>query len=951
MLLENLNALRNPSSQGTLELTDELIIEGHIYSGLLYCETSKVAIPIVHGYPLFGEAKPWSNPSSAQEWISDLERTKFSKESNYIKFLEEKSRRGSSDAYAAFQPFNESTRALYPFIPILKEALKPGDIILDTWCRTGWSGELLAGLFPEQRVISLWEGDSNVLGYRGFDYWLDSTKRHPNLDIIFTHPDKPLPFATDSIRMIHGLDSLHRYEKEVFLTECLRVCENDGLLIFPHIHLTNSEPEPFFERGCQQYHGSEWKERVDAAVLASERKCWILPEVELYDSNFSLKLKDDSETHHYNALLLIASNEIDGSDLGLSKYLPLTSDFRLIENPLFNIDLNQGQVSINNDRLGGFAPEMLTRHPCYDQHISNIKQSQLSNDEIRLLWQAQNGLTLGTIAKNMELSLDRIFQLTEALSKREIVHAAPISKAMWGLQNFYSFVRLPPKEINNFLDIWQDLTRQYQSQSIVHWLLDGSELMLDDVNFLVDATRAALRKLDIDATTRIGLASGHHPAALILCWACWLEGICVVLLDENQSKEKLHSLCRNCDAHWLFTDNPMLLDEEDDKSVLFDNAEDYAALSEKHNLFSTLLESYDGEAIACSKINPKTDAVILFSSGSSGESKRIVLSQEALCISGLNMASTFNWQNEKILSLGPFSMMSGMRNPMVASLISGSTIVLASKEMLMPINAWQQAQDHDITVITTVPSWLEILLSTGRRLSTKGNLRQVLVTGSQLKSHVREEFTSSTEISIENYYGLTETGGLCLATCNFDIDYASIGQGENCIGLPVGALVHIVDNEGHLLGLNQTGLLKIYSNQLMDRYLDDPNSTNQVTDNGWFLTGDLAYRDSQGRIFLQGRNDDMIKLRDGSWLHPNKLEQLLSKHPEVQDAAVLITDPYSSLIGLIVTKEEPERILNTLKKQHLNERLPDKLKRVTSLPYNRNGKLQRSLLPDFVGKD
>ena len=136
-----------------------------------------------------------------------------------------------------------------------------------------------------------------------------------------------------------------------------------------------------------------------------------------------------------------------------------------------------------------------------------------------------------------------------------------------------------------------------------------------------------------------------------------------------------------------------------------------------------------------------------------------------------------------------------------------------------------------------------------------------------------------------------------------------------------------------------------------DRYLDEPNSTKQVNDNGWFLTGDLAYRDRQGRIFLQGRNDDMIKLRDGSWLHPNKLEQLLSKHPEVQDAAVLITDPYSSLIGLIVTEEEPERILNTLKKQHINERLPDKLKRVTSLPYNRNGKLQRSLLPDFVGKD
>ena len=52
-----------------------------------------------------------------------------------------------------------------------------------------------------------------------------------------------------------------------------------------------------------------------------------------------------------------------------------------------------------------------------------------------------------------------------------------------------------------------------------------------------------------------------------------------------------------------------------------------------------------------------------------------------------------------------------------------------------------------------------------------------------------------------------------------------------------------------------------------------------------------------------------------------------------------------------MAKEDPERILTDLKRQHADERLPDKLKRVASLPYNRNGKLQRSLLPDLVGED
>ncbi len=951
MLLENLNALSSPSSQETLKLTNEVVTGGYIDSGILHCKNSEVIVPIVNGFVLHGEVRPWSNQHDPEEWLQDLKNSKFSKTSEYTNFLKEKSRRGSSDAYAAFQPFNESSRALYPFISILKETLNPGDIILDTWCRSGWTGELLAGLFPEQRIISLWEGDSNVLGYRGFDYWLNSAKRQSNLEIMFTHPDKPLPFATNSIRMVHGLDSLHRYSKDIFLNECLRVCENDGLLIFPHIHLTNSEPEPFFERGCQQYHGKEWKARVDAAVLSTKRRCWILPEVELFDSEFPLKLSDDSETNHYNALILIAPEKFDNCKLADSKHLPLNEDFRLIQNPLFNIDLNQGTVSADSDRLGGFAPEMLSRHPCYDKHLRNLKQSRLTADEIRLLWQAQNGLTLDEISKKMKMPIQAIYPIASSLCNRELVHAAPISKSMWNLQTFYGFVQLPQEVANEFSEVWQNLDLLYQSQPMIHWLEDGSELIFDDVEFLVSATRVALQERNINSNTRISLASSHHPAALILCWACWLEGVCVILLDEDQPAEKIRSLQLSCDAHWLFTDNPLLINEQNDQSILFDTAETANSSADyKHQLFSSLLESYNNEKISSSRDYSNSDAVILFSSGSSGESKRIVITQKALCTSGFNMASTFNWKRNKILSLGPFSMMSGLRNPMVASIISGSTIFLPGRETTMPINAWQQVQDNLINIVTTVPSWLEILLEAGDRLKNKGALKQVLVTGSQLKSQIRDKFSAITDVIIEDYYGLTETGGLCATTCNSDTN-KTINERETSIGYPAGAVINITNDEGELVNFNQSGLLRVYSNQLMDRYLDDPSSTENSTENGWFLTGDLAYWDDGGRIILIGRNDDLLKLRDGSRMHPCALEELLTELPGVNDAAVLITEPFNSLLGLVVTKKNPEELLNSLKKQHPNEKLPDKLKCVTSLPYNRNGKLQRTLLHELSGDD
>ena len=948
MLEKNLQALGCPSCKSSIDLVSGDVNAGHIDSGLLSCKQCALALPIVNGFLLCGEARPWNELPSAENWLLELKRTKFSAENSYGEFLQEKQRRGSADTYAAFQPFNESSRALYPFISILKKSLSPGDIILDTWCRTGYTGELLAGLFPEQKVISIWEGDSNVMGYRGFDHWLGSNRRHSNLEVIFTHADKPLPFATDSIKVVHGLDSLHRYEKDIFLHECLRVCKSDGLLIFPHIHLTNSEPKPFFERGCQQYHGREWKDRVDALLEGSNRSCWILPEVELFVADSRLMLTDDHNTIHYNALLLIGASEFDGVELEAPRHLPLTARCRLIQNPLLEIDLNQGYVSKNTNGLGGFAPEMLSRHPCYDQYLKHQDHPRLTNNEIRLLWHSRHGLTLGEIAQEMGLSQPEIKHLVTSLTTREIVHAAPISAAMWALQTFHGLVRLPDPVVDDFSAVWCELNDRYGSHPVIHWLQDGSELMLDDVQFLVAATRAALRDQGIKSSQRIALASAHHPAALILCWACWLESICVVLLDEDQSPEALHGLKDSCEAKWLFTDNPLLLKGQGRCAVLFDNIEtDVAPAIGDAQLFSELLETYADVEIPAVKATLDSDAVILFSSGSSGEPKRIVLSQRALCLSGLNMVSTFGLSSERLLSLGPFSMMSGVRNAMVASLISGSTIMLAGRETLMPLTSWSQAIEQAVSVITTVPSWLEIITQAGDRLVANEALHRVLVTGSPLKTHVRDEFMALTGVLVENYYGLTETGGLCIATNDANpFDSAKDG----CIGSPAGAVINIVDEQGQLVESGRVGSLRVYSRQLMSRYLDEPEALGKVFDQGWFVTGDLAYWDD-GRVFLQGREDDLIKLRNGRRLHPAAIERLLCDLPGVKDAAVLVTAPMQSLLGLVVTEEPLDQLLSAIRKQQPDHNLPDRLKRVSELPYNRNGKLQRHLLHDIAVGD
>ncbi len=173
-------------------------------------------------------------------------------------------------------PFNESTRSIEPFIEIFKNDLLPGDIILNLWCRTGYTGEYLASHFPEQTVISAWEGNTDVLGFKGFSFWLKESQRLPNHKVIFFDPCKKFPFKDNSVKLVHGLDTLHRYPFDNIMDESLRILQKEGSLIFPHIHLTNSEPVPYFDRGERQIHGTQYEADLSEKLKGTNLKPFIL---------------------------------------------------------------------------------------------------------------------------------------------------------------------------------------------------------------------------------------------------------------------------------------------------------------------------------------------------------------------------------------------------------------------------------------------------------------------------------------------------------------------------------------------------------------------------------------------------------------------------------------------------------------------------------------------------
>lgn len=930
--------LHCPSCRCGYELICYLQNDDSIDSAVLLCPTCQLVIPICHGIPLFGESRP--HPAgSLQKWLNQLCARLFGDEKDYIKFLKLKSERKVTDLYAAFQPFNESTRSIYPFLPLLRETLKPGDVILDTWCRTGLSGELLAGLFPEQRIVSIWEGDSNVLGYRGFNFWLGAGKRAPNLDIVFSHPDFPLPFATNSVSIVHGLDSLHRYQHSSYIPETLRVCKDDGVLIYPHIHLSNSEPEPFFERGCKQYHGKDWKHWLDRLIVNTERCAMVLSEVTLFEMSKPELLQDDSLTDHYNALILIAPKRFELSILAPAVHLPLNVNARFFKNPLLDISVNHGSVKHSHNALSGLGDELLLRHPCYAEKLTSITDEALSMEEVRFIWYADNLLTLHEIAAKMQVDYNQAEHIANKLCAREIYHSASVTESMAALQQFYGQSKLPSRKIETFSEVWKIASQSYKNKALIFWLEDDSEISFDDADFVVSNIRCRFNELALSPGDRVAISGAHHPELLLVCWAAWLSGITIVVIDKEMPFEAVNALLNKSAAKILFTDQITLSTLADIPVIMLDGE-----YTNDTNLyyFADWLDALQTDQLPDLAIDPESIAVILFTSGSTGQPKGVMLSQKALAISGQNMAHFHSWENETMLSLGPFSMMSGLRNPALATLISGSSILLPGRSTAHhPLMAWEQACKHKATVITAVPTWLQLIISHSE-IEVSESLKQILLTGAPLNPALRLLAVQKLKCGIGNYYGLTETGGLCAAQLPDDVE-----EGDT-IGLPAGAILQIIDEMGNSVQNGDCGILQCFSEQLMTGYLDDQFATEKVMRKHWFSTGDIACWDSIGRIKLVGRNDDLIKLRNGALFSPNEIESCISQIEGVLDVAVALNPSTQRILAFIVSDRLIELIqVDFIAKFSTNltaYKLPEQWLKVVALPKNSNGKLKRKEL-------
>jgi long-chain acyl-CoA synthetase len=284
---------------------------------------------------------------------------------------------------------------------------------------------------------------------------------------------------------------------------------------------------------------------------------------------------------------------------------------------------------------------------------------------------------------------------------------------------------------------------------------------------------------------------------------------------------------------------------------------------------------------------PEDEGVILYTAGTTGRPRGVILSQFNLFFSAQFTSRDF-WQ------VGPTDVV-----PMVASgahifgqmLLNGACATFATLSLLPrfePKAFFQLIQAHRITYFAGVPTLAHLMLQSPlAREFDLSSLRGAMFSGAPLHPDLARQFKSRFPVALTTGYGMTEGVPFTYMTAQ-EFEAAPAGT----VGRPaLGLSLRIVDEQDRPVAGRELGEIAVRGPQVFQGYLKQPEETRHAMRGGWFHTGDTGWQDEAGYVFLVDRLKDMIK-RGGYAVAPAEVERVLMIHPAVADAAVIgVSDP------------------------------------------------------------
>jgi acyl-CoA synthetase (AMP-forming)/AMP-acid ligase II len=351
--------------------------------------------------------------------------------------------------------------------------------------------------------------------------------------------------------------------------------------------------------------------------------------------------------------------------------------------------------------------------------------------------------------------------------------------------------------------------------------------------------------------------------------------------------------------------------------------------------------------------SPEDIAILLFTSGTTGDPKAAVLRHRHLASYVITTVDFMSAGEDEaaLVSVPPYHVAG--TSAVITGVYAGRRVVYLAN--FTPELWVATARDESVTQAMVVPTMLgrvlDLLEREGEHLP---HLRHLSYGGGRMPVPTLERALAQLpHVDFVNAYGLTETSST-IALLGPDDHRIALASGDpavrrrlGSVGQPLPTLeVEIRDRDGKPIETGEAGEIWVRGEQVAGEYLGQSD----VMVDGWFPTNDAGSLDADGYLYLEGRLDDVI-VRGSENLTPGEIEDVLVDHPAVADAGVVgvpDTEWGEKVVAAVVLAEgsavsEPE-LQAWVKRSLRSSKTPAHIAFVAELPYNENGKLLRRVL-------
>jgi len=468
-----------------------------------------------------------------------------------------------------------------------------------------------------------------------------------------------------------------------------------------------------------------------------------------------------------------------------------------------------------------------------------------------------------------------------------------------------------------------------------------------------------LRAAGVETGENVGVLGGNTVFNAEVFLGVAAAGAVYTAYNWRWAAEELATALRESDARVVISEDRFrsLLDEAIAILAARDDTESVPRIIEQEE--ATRLRTGDGEFPDL--VNPEDGLCLIYTGGSTGTSKAVVLSHRAATANALNEYLDVGigaLPEERGLMVTPMFHSAGLLTWLVTHFIAGKTTVLVDKFDEANFVDWVGRERATNSFM--IPNMMRRLLQSGAFATpdVQRHFRALHTGAGLLRMPNKLEFTETIpQARLYFRYGLSEAGPMVTRLLHDDIldpDVdGSIGQEYTFVE----STLRSTDGEDRVVAPGELGEICVKGPSVMTGYYGRPDATAGAIVNGWLRTGDLATRDDRGFYFFKDRLKEMIK-SGGENVYCAEVEQALYLHPAVQEAAVVgvANDAWGEEVRAVVALREGRRADASELTAHLRRHLAGyKIPKAfifmdaADLPRSGAGKLVKARLKDLLG--